>query len=71
MSCLDHINKTGTTVLVVTHARDFVNSMKKRVLALKNGELVRDEKEGRYKNEAFEKINLENFALEKINEGED
>ncbi len=42
------INKEGTTVLVATHARDIVNEMKKRVLVLEKGKLVRDEVGGGY-----------------------
>lgn len=47
MEILDKINVRGTTVLMVTHARDIVNKMNKRVVAIENGRIVRDE-EGRY-----------------------
>lgn len=43
------INKTGVTVIVATHARDEVDKMKKRVIELDDGRLVRDQKEGKYK----------------------
>lgn len=52
MGILEKINKdNGTTILMVTHDIDIVNAMKKRVLVLKEGRLVKDYKEGTYKNE--------------------
>ena len=52
MELLDSINKnTGTTVLMVTHDIDIVDRMKKRVLALKDGRLIKDYKEGEFVNE--------------------
>ena len=51
MKLLEDINYRGTTVLVVTHDKDIVDSMNKRVVALENGSLVRDEEEGSYSNE--------------------
>lgn len=48
MKLLEDINYRGTTMLVVTHDKDIVNSMNKRVVALENGSLARDEKEGSY-----------------------
>lgn len=45
---LDRINKTGTTVLVATHDQDIVDSFSKRVIELRDGEVVRDEQQGRY-----------------------
>jgi len=42
MTLLEDINDRGTTVVVATHAHDIVDDMQKRVVALKNGELVRD-----------------------------
>lgn len=52
MSLLDDINKRGTTVVVATHARELVDTMKKRVLGLENGRLIRDEERGVYSNES-------------------
>ena len=43
---LDDINKRGTTVVVATHAKDIVDQMKKRVIQINNGEIVRDSKGG-------------------------
>lgn len=48
MMLLDEINKAGTTVLVVTHNREIVNAMQKRVITLKRGVIVSDEKKGVY-----------------------
>ena len=48
MRLLDEINQRGTTVLVVTHNKEIVNSMKKRVLTMHNGVIISDEKEGEY-----------------------
>ena len=42
MTLLEDINDRGTTVVVATHAHDIVDDMRKRVVALKNGELVSD-----------------------------
>ncbi len=51
---LDNINKTtGTTIIMATHDKDIVNKMKKRVLVLKDGRLVRDYEKGKYDNEAI------------------
>lgn len=51
MDLLDEINKKGTTVIVVTHNVDIVNIMKKRVIAIEDGEVVSDENEGEYLHE--------------------
>lgn len=50
MQLLDQINKRGTTVLMVTHARDIVDKMGKRVIAINKGKIVRDHREGAYGN---------------------
>lgn len=51
MNLLEEINENGTTVLVVTHNREIVNAMQKRVIALKKGVIVSDEEEGGYVDE--------------------
>lgn len=51
MKVLSDINGRGTTVLMATHARDIVNKMKKRVIELERGKLIRDEEKGGYGNE--------------------
>lgn len=48
MQLLEQINLHGTTVIVATHAKEIVNSMKKRVIAISNGKLIRDEERGEY-----------------------
>ncbi len=48
MSLLEEINQRGTTVVVVTHNREIVNTMKKRVIAMKKGVIVSDMEEGIY-----------------------
>ena len=48
MQLLEDVNKRGTTMLVATHAKEFVDNMQKRVLAVEHGVLVRDEEEGAY-----------------------
>lgn len=55
MDLLDQINLRGTTIVMVTHAKDIVDRMKKRVIAIEKGKIVRD-KEGAY---AFkEEVNI-------------
>lgn len=48
MNLLEEINRQGTTVLVVTHNREIVNAMKKRVILMRHGEIVSDMREGEY-----------------------
>lgn len=51
MGLLEEINDRGTTVVVATHAKDVVNAMKKRVITLRNGVVLRDVKKGGYSDE--------------------
>lgn len=46
------INRRGTTIIMATHAWDIVDEMKKRVIEMAGGRIVRDEEEGAYRNEA-------------------
>ncbi len=48
MQLLYRINKTGTTVLMATHDREMVDRMRRRVIALEAGKVVRDQKRGGY-----------------------
>ncbi len=48
MRLLDKINRRGTTILMVTHAKDIVDRMGKRVVAIEKGRIVRDDAEGAY-----------------------
>jgi cell division transport system ATP-binding protein len=51
MRLLEEINRRGTTVVVVTHNKEIVNLMQKRVITLKKGKIVSDEEKGGYKDE--------------------
>lgn len=42
------INELGTTVILVTHNKDIVNSVHRRVISLDNGKIIRDEEKGKY-----------------------
>ena len=48
MKLLEQINENGTTVIVVTHNREIVNAMQKRVVTMKRGVIVSDEEKGGY-----------------------
>jgi cell division transport system ATP-binding protein len=48
MKILSRINLIGTTVLMATHDRNIVNSMRRRVVELEEGEIIRDQKRGVY-----------------------
>ncbi|WP_034877014.1 cell division ATP-binding protein FtsE [Bifidobacterium moukalabense] len=48
MEVLDAINRTGTTIVMATHNEEIVNSMRKRVVELHTGRIVRDEQQGSY-----------------------
>ena len=45
---LNEISSWGTTIIMATHNQEIVNTLKKRVLAIKNGKIIRDSKEGKY-----------------------
>jgi cell division transport system ATP-binding protein len=51
MQLLYRINRAGTTILMVTHDREMVDKMRKRVIALEDGKLARDERRGGYASE--------------------
>jgi cell division transport system ATP-binding protein len=51
MQLLYRINRAGTTILMVTHDREMVDKMRRRVLALEEGRLARDERRGGYASE--------------------
>ena len=52
MQLLRDINKQGTTIVMATHAWDIVDTMKRRVIALSGGRVIRDEERGVYAHEA-------------------
>lgn len=51
MNLLNDINARGTTVVMATHAKDIVNAMKKRVIQIDKGIIIRDDKKGGYSSE--------------------
>lgn len=51
MELFEAINKRGTTVIIITHAKDIVDKMQKRVIELEHGSMIRDVQKGGYKNE--------------------
>ncbi len=67
MDLLEKINLSGTTIVMVTHAKDIVDNMKKRVVAIKDGKIVSDQR-GEYTYNEFEEIkeeaeNYENTSI--------
>ena len=52
MQLLYRINRTGTTVVMATHDREMVDKMRRRVIALEDGAVVRDERRGGYGDDA-------------------
>jgi cell division transport system ATP-binding protein len=48
MQLLYRINRTGTTVVMATHDREMVDKMRRRVIALEDGQIMRDERRGSY-----------------------
>ena len=53
MKVLEEINKLGTTIIMVTHDTTIVNAMKKRVIVLDSGRILKDYKEAEYKHEGI------------------
>lgn len=52
MSVLEEISKMGTTIIMVTHDTEIVNKMKRRVIVLDSGRILKDYAEGEYKHES-------------------
>src|SRR3989338_189485 len=48
INLLEKINDLGTTVILATHDKDVINSLKRRVITIEKGKITRDEKRGRY-----------------------
>lgn len=48
MKVLEEINARGTTIIMATHSKEIVNTIKKRVIAIENGIIARDDKQGEY-----------------------
>lgn len=58
MKLLEQINLRGTTILMVTHAKDIVDRMNKRVIAIEQGRIVRDDTQGSYGSYEDERLTL-------------
>ena len=72
MQLLYRINRAGTTVLMVTHDREMVDKMRKRVIALDAGRLARDERRGGYEMSRFRMVIAEALrvaAREHVDDG--
>jgi cell division transport system ATP-binding protein len=69
MQLLYRINRTGTTVMVVTHDREMVDKMRRRVLALDEGRLVRDQAGASYDEESTSEFGLRVRAEMGVREG--
>jgi cell division transport system ATP-binding protein len=69
MQLLYRINRTGTTVLVVTHDREMVDKMRRRVLALDEGRLVRDQAGSTYHEESTSEFGVRVRAEMGVREG--
>ncbi len=54
MELFESINAMGTTIIMATHAKDIVDVMKKRVIEIEDGEIVRDEVGGAYHSEVVQ-----------------
>ncbi|MCI2252965.1 cell division ATP-binding protein FtsE [Domibacillus sp. PGB-M46] len=52
MRLFERINERGTTIVMATHNKDIVNTLRRRVIAIENGRIVRDEQRGDYGYEA-------------------
>lgn len=48
ISLLEKINKSGTTIILLTHNREIINKLRKRVITLVGGKIIRDEAEGKF-----------------------
>ncbi|EFI84783.1 Cell division ATP-binding protein FtsE [Listeria grayi] len=48
MNILEEISNRGTTIVMATHNKEIVNTLKHRVIAIENGRIVRDEEQGEY-----------------------
>ena len=62
MRILDRINRTGTTVVMATHDHAIVDAMKRRVVQLERGHLMRDESRGIYETRDPETVSVEASA---------
>lgn len=71
MEVLDAINRTGTTIVMATHNEEIVNSMRKRVVELHSGKIVRDQVHGSYDSALyFPDAEVESKAQQAIGQSE-
>lgn len=63
MNLLNQINIRGTTIVMVTHAKDIVDKMGKRVIQIENGRIVRDDESGHYIKEKKDTVDLTKTQL--------
>ena len=70
MKLLEEINARGTTIVMVTHAKDIVDRMQKRVIVIENGHIVRDEF-GKYGLGGFRQVKAEDNDEDFSDEAED
>ncbi|MDR0518506.1 MAG: cell division ATP-binding protein FtsE [Clostridiales Family XIII bacterium] len=69
MRLLEQINRRGTTVIMVTHSSEIVNAMGKRVIAIRDGRIERDEADGMYMHDYYDDY-ADEYADETVAEGE-
>ena len=69
MELLNKINVRGTTILMVTHAKDIVDKMHKRVVAIEHGHIVRDEEGGYRKQVQEDDFYMPDFSVEGFETG--
>ena len=67
MNLLNQINLRGTTIVMVTHAREIVDHMNKRVIQIENGKVVRDDKSGHYIDDADDMTKTQILKIEEMN----
>ncbi len=60
MALIERINQAGTTVVMATHDRGIVDRLQKRVVELRNGEIIRDQRAAGYQKNPTGKIDLSN-----------
>src|SRR3954466_12043498 len=70
MTLLERINLGGTTVLMATHDAGIVDQMKRRVIELINGQIVRDERRGGYQTQAIPVQEFQAFAAPAIQDAD-
>ncbi len=70
MRLLDRINRTGTTVVMATHDHAIVDAMQRRVVALEQGRVIRDQRAGRYETALRDTIEMRTSKTDQEGQGE-